>query len=134
MTDTMREKIARAIWHAQWEEAWPREGGIEHAHALEVADSVLALFEPAMEENERLREALCLTKLACLGTSEKDGWTALRILGCVTRLCIDAGITESYRELASDRRYEALVAQRQNRIDFALANRAALSPSEKHDG
>jgi len=72
-----------------------------------------------------LREALRLIKLACLGTSEKDGWTAQRILSCITRLCIDAGVRESYRELGSERRYEALSVRSENRIAFALRAQAA---------
>ena len=73
-----------------------------------------------------LHEALRLIKLACLGTSENDGWTAQRILSCVTRICIDAGIKESYRELGTDRRYEAITLPHtvvQNRVAFALVGR-----------
>jgi hypothetical protein len=41
------ERVAQAIWHTQWEEPWPREGGIEHAQALEIARAAIAAFEAA---------------------------------------------------------------------------------------
>lgn len=45
-SDPVVERVARAIWHAQWEDAWPRAGGIEHTHALEVAQAAIAALSP----------------------------------------------------------------------------------------
>jgi hypothetical protein len=42
------EAVARTIWHAQWEEKWPREGGIEHAHALEVARAAIGALQSSV--------------------------------------------------------------------------------------
>jgi hypothetical protein len=60
MTDTMREKIARAVGVARHGFASPGTIAQHGLIALEgldhhIADSVLALIEPVMEENERLR-------------------------------------------------------------------------------
>jgi hypothetical protein len=68
MTDTMREKIARAVGVARHGFASPGTIAQHGLIALEgldhhIADSVLALIEPVMEENERVREILTQDEL-----------------------------------------------------------------------
>lgn len=95
-----------------------KDGKAEKAEAIRLWNTRARLA--AVRE---LVEALKLIKLACLGTSTADGWRSDRILSCVTRLCIDAGITESYSVIGTERRYAAItepVGKIGNRVRFSL--------------
>lgn len=77
------------------------------------------------EREQRLVEALRLIKVAVLGTD----WDAKRVLSRIIRLCIDAGVKESYRELGTPARYAALDmdARAGNLISAALNERESKS-------
>jgi hypothetical protein len=107
----MREKIARALARRvgtedSWQ-CWTNE-----------ADAVLALIEPVMEENERLREALTPsadTKAAYIGEFKMP---VVRVDECgdeyTEQITVSWDVTKE--------------------IMAAIKARAALSPSEKQDG
>ncbi len=63
------EAAARAAHEAQWEEAFPREGTIEHALALQIATAVIrAIREPSEEMIEAMAETPGMKAISAAAT------------------------------------------------------------------
>ena len=74
------EAMARAIWHAQWDEPWPREGGVEHVHAMQIAQAAYAIVSKRIEELEEALQpfAKCVEQIKA--TEDDEEWAKFRLL------------------------------------------------------